>query len=90
MVRVGRLPDKMALHCFNIDKPRWAHYYNFDRFNYRLPVYLFDCKGTGSSIDVRIPIFGTRFNPIFWHLDVNLQPFPELTPETVQKQKKGE
>jgi len=59
------------------------------RFNYSLPVDRLSCEGTGSSIEIRIPIFGTRFNPIMCPTDVILQPFPELTPETVRKQKKG-
>jgi hypothetical protein len=58
-------------------------------FNYRLPVDPLSWEGTGSSIEIRIPIFGTRFNPIMCPTDVIFQPFPDLTPETVRKQKKG-
>jgi len=46
-------------------------------------------KERGSSVEIRIPIFGARFNPIFCLSDVIFQPFPDLTPETVRKQNKG-
>ena len=55
----------------------------------RLPVDPLSREGTGSSIEIRIPIFGTRFDLISCLTDVIFQPFPDLIPETVRKQKKG-
>ena len=78
-----------ACHGFHIDKPRRAHYYGKHRFNYRVSIDPSSCEGTGASIEIRIPILGTRFNLIFCFTDVILQPFPELTPETARKQNKG-
>ena len=44
-------------------------------FNCLLPIDPLSCEGTGSSIEIRIPILGTRFNPIFHFTGVIFSPF---------------